>query len=383
MEKIRSKKEPEVYYYFDRNNKKKWCFRHRYYDSLGNRREKSGQGFDSENVCIRALLEVKTAIVNGDTRQVENSELTIGEWMDRWYETHQNEWEVTSQMQREMAIRLQIKPMLGKYKLQQLDKTAYKRAFINPLLKNYSPSTVRLLHKLFKIAINAAVDDEILRRNRFNNISIPEPVNKVKENFLPPDQLRHFLLYTKEHENMSNYSLILTLTYTGMRKGEALGLTWEDIDFKNKTISVNRTRDDKGVRTPKTKNSYRTILVDDLLLEQLTVYRSWCKERKFRNGMHMKDDDYVFISSSTSRPLCAITLNYCVTRSSERSGLTKITPHGLRHTHASILIAQRIPVSVIAARLGNTPQMVLSTYAHLFQELEEESVLAFGNIVNL
>lgn len=71
-----------------------------------------------------------------------------------------------------MAIRLQIKPLLGHYKLQKLDKTTYKRAYINLLLKKYKVESVKLFHRLFKIGINAAVDDEILPRNRFTKITI-------------------------------------------------------------------------------------------------------------------------------------------------------------------------------------------------------------------
>nr|WP_253734834.1 tyrosine-type recombinase/integrase [Lysinibacillus fusiformis] len=71
-----------------------------------------------------------------------------------------------------------------------------------------------------------------------------------------------FLEDAKKHENITNYSLLLTVAYTGIPRGEALELQWQNINFTNNTITIERTRDDKGVRSPKTNNSYRTILVD-------------------------------------------------------------------------------------------------------------------------
>jgi len=380
MKLNKSRKDPELFSYKNAKGEKLWCFRHRYYDALGKRKEKSKQGFKTENEAYRALLEVKTNILNGDVKRVENSNLTVGEWLDIWFETHKNEWKVTSQKQRENAIKHQMKPLLGKYKLADLDKTTYKRVYINALLEKYKPSTVALFHRLFKVAVNAAVDDEIIPRNRFSKITISD--SEVADNFLTAQELKMFLKSAKELENITNYTLILLLAYTGLRKGEALGLHWNNIDFDSKTLTVERTRDNKGVRTPKTKRSYRTILIDDELIIQLKRYKKWCKELMISFGRHLTDEDYVFISYQSGTPLTDNTIKYSVDRIAKKTGLKRITPHGLRHSHATILIGQRIPIKVIADRLGNTPQMILDVYGHSFKDLEEESVNAFEKALN-
>lgn len=381
MKYNKSRKDPELFSYSNAKGIKLWCFRHRYYDSLGKRKEKSKQGFKTENEAYRALLEVKTNIINGDVKRVENSNLTIGEWLDIWFETHKNEWKVTSQQQRENAIKHQMKPLLGKYKLADLDKTTYKRVFINALLEEYKPSTVELFHRLFKVAINAAVDDEIIPRNRFSKIFIHD--KEETDNFLTAQELKRFINSAKQLENITNYTLILLLAYTGLRKGEAMGLQWRNIDFDNKTLTVERTRDNKGVRTPKTKRSYRTILLDDELVSQLKRYKKWCRELMISFGRHLNEEDYVFISYQTGTPLTDNTIKYSIERLVKKTGSKRITPHGLRHSHATILIGQRIPVKVIADRLGNTPQMILDVYGHSFKDLEEESVTAFEKALNV
>ncbi|MCM3791058.1 Arm DNA-binding domain-containing protein [Domibacillus indicus] len=78
----KSKKEPEVSFYTNKKGEKKCRFRHRYYDSLGYRKEKPGQGFSSENAAIQALLQVKTEIANDNVKKVEADQLTVAEWMD-------------------------------------------------------------------------------------------------------------------------------------------------------------------------------------------------------------------------------------------------------------------------------------------------------------
>ena len=132
-----------------------------------------------------------------------------------------------------------------------------------------------------------------------------------------------------------------------------------------------------------TENSYRTILVDDFLLQHLATYRTWCRETKFRFGSRLKNDDFIFISYQSGNPIADNTLTYCFNRIIEKAGLKWITPHGLRHIPAAILISQRIPVKVIANRLGNTPAIILDVYGHSFKELGEESVQVFGSLMNM
>jgi len=94
-------------------------------------------------------------------------------------------------------------------------------------------------------------------------------------------------------------------------------------------------------------------------------------------GFKLKNDDFMFISYQTATPITENTIMYSMRRFSKETKLKTISPHGLRHTHAPILISQRIPVKVIADRLGNTPQMILDIYGHSFKDLEEESIAAF------
>ncbi|MCT1539496.1 MULTISPECIES: site-specific integrase [Lysinibacillus] len=381
----KSTKEPEIYHYFNANKEKLWMFRHKYYDATGKRKEKKKSGFKTEKAALKALLEVKASTLRGEKKFVENDQLTVSEWLDTWYEMNHKKWKIGTRVQREIIVRVHLKPLLGHYKLQKLDKQTYQRIFINVLVGDYKPSTIRAWHTIFKIAINSAVEEEILIRNRFTKVTIPTEAKKKKEaaNFLTPTELVTFLDDAKQNENVTHYTFFLTIAYTGIRRGEALGLQWKNIDFQKNTITIERTRDVIGVHTPKTMNSYRTILVDEMVMKQLETYLKWCKKALFKNGRKLqddlsKDDTFVFIFEHAADPIAPTSPIYAFNKILDRTGLPKTTIHGLRHTHCTILLNRGLNVKVIAERLGNTPKMIMDVYGHVLKELEAESVSLFS-----
>ncbi|MGA3678234.1 tyrosine-type recombinase/integrase [Lysinibacillus agricola] len=386
MKLFKSAKEPEIYHYFNADKEQLWMFRHKYYDSVGKRREKKKSGFKTEKAALKALLEVKVATLRGEKKYVEHDHLTVSEWLDIWYDTNKGKWKKGTQVQREIIVRVHLKSLLGHYKLQKLDKQTYQRVFINALVGEYEASTIRSWHTIFKIAINAAVEEEILSRNRFTKVTVPIVAKKKKEaaNFLTPTELVTFLDDVKQHENITHYTFFLTIAYTGIRRGEALGLQWRNIDFQNNTITIERTRDVIGIHTPKTMNSYRTILVDEMVMKQLEAYLKWCKKALLKHGRKLhenlsKDDTFVFIFEHAADPIAPTSPIYTINKVLERTNLPKTTIHGLRHTHCTILLNRGLNVKVIAERLGNTPKMIYEVYGHVLKELEAESVSLFSH----
>lgn len=391
----KSSKEKEVYSYLNRHGEKLWLFRHKYYDKLtGKRKEKKKSGFKSEKAAIQALLEVKSQTLRGETKSIENDNITVAQWLDIWFEANEKKWKVTTREQREMAIRLNMKPLIGHYRLQKLDRFIYQKEFISVLERQYKSSTVKLLHNLFKIAINAAVEEEILTRNRFTKVSISTSDNDNSktdklENYLTPIELNALLETAKNTQHITHYCYILTLAYTGIRRGEASGLQWRNVDFENNTITIERTRDNKSVRSPKTQNSYRTILVDPIVINELKKYQIWCKQIVLAFGIKFTAEAFVFISSQTAEPISDSALLYMFRRVQIAAGLVyidengiekpKSTLHGLRHTHATILLNRGQNVKVIAERLGNTPAMIYEIYGHVLKELEQKSVEVFSD----
>lgn len=387
MDKVKlykSTKEPEIYHYFNANKEKLWMFRHKYYDATGKRREKKKSGFKTEKAALKALLEVKAATLRGETKHIEHDNLTVTQWLDMWFNMNRGKWKPATISLREGFIKLYFKPLLGSYKLKKLDKTIYKAAFIDALEGKVQPSTIHTMHSVFRTAINAAVIEEILLRNKLKGIALPSLREKeTKKNYLTPAQLTILLNHIKQHENIAYYSLFLTIAYTGMRKGEALGLQWINIDFTNQTITIERTRGNSGTGSTKTKKSERTIKVDDIVIQQLKSYRIANKALFLKHGRKLqeditKDDSFIFISPHTIEPFFSTGLNSIFNRLVREAKLPETTIHGLRHTHATILMNNGIPVKAIAERLGNTPEMIHTVYGHILQEMETQAVNVFS-----
>ena len=297
MKLHKSNKDPELYHYFNVKKEKLWMYRHKYNDGNGKRREKKKSGFNTEKAALTALLEVKAATLRGETNHIEYDNLTVAQWLDMWFETSKRKWKPATIKQREIIVRLNIKPFIGHFKLQKLDKLTYQNNLINALELKYAPGTVRLVHAVFMTALNAAVEDEILQRNKLRGVSLPSTRNTETElAILTSDQLHTMLTYTKKHEDETYYSILLMLSYTGMRKGEVLGLQWRDLNFEAQTVNIIRNRTRFGTGTTKTKNSERKIKVGKNVTDQLLRYRLVVKEQMLSQGRKLEDEDYVFLS---------------------------------------------------------------------------------------
>ena len=381
MKLQKSNKDPELYSYLTGKETKLWMYRHKFIDSNGKRKEKKKSGFTTERAALMALLEVKASTLRGETKLVEKDTMTVGQWLDIWYETNEAKWKLPTRIQRELVIRLHLKPFLGHYKLQKLDRVIYQREFLKAVEGKYKENSIRLWHNTFKIAINAAVEEEILSRNRFKKVTIGTKDGSLLEqqkNFLTPSELITFLDDAKKHSDLTFYTMFQLIAYTGIRRGESIGLQWKNIDFKRKTITIERTRDEKSIRTPKTRNSYRTILIDDVVVKQLRTYQTFCKQVLLKDKKKLKDTDFIFINESSGDPISSSNCLYQFNKIKTRTKYSHITIHGLRHTHATILLNQGQNVKEIAQRLGNTVDMIYKIYGHVLIEMEQESVSLFS-----
>lgn len=379
--KLYKTRENEIFYYHLKNGNKRFMYRYRYYDLLGKRKERKKSGFKSMKEAQRELIKLKASLLENNQLQTDKYDLNVSQWIDVWYKTYSNNWAISTQEARKNTIEKHIKRLIGNIKLKDITKTIYINNFLNVLKEEgFKPHSISSMHATLSTALNAAVEDDILDRNRIRSAFIEKP--KRLTNFLTPHELNMFLRYAKK-EKTSDYTLILLLAYTGMRSGEAIGMYWEDIDFEENTVSVKRTRDTLGTRKPKTDNSIRTIKVDELVIKQLKKYRAWCMQRKLEFGEQLEEVDFVFLNNDGSMNYYKELLSIAIRRiyrnmKKDDIKINKITGHGLRHTHCTILLSQGNQVKTVADRLGNTPETIFETYSHSFEELEEQAVVSFS-----
>lgn len=385
--KLTKTRRNNIYNYTDSNKNKKYAYRYKYYDSLGKRKELYKQGFQSDRDAEVALAKLISE-TESFLKVVENKNMTVSQWMDIWFEVKKSEWAISTFKSAERLVRLHVKPLIGHYKLTSLDHMTYKRVFIDEMLKTYSVNSVKNAHSKFHDAVSLAVKNEILPKNRFSKMTISKEnqrkaLNEEKHlNFLNEEDLKKLLQYIKEKNNTTNYALIWTIALTGMRKGEAAALRWKDINLTDGSINIYETRDTLSQRDVKTKNSVREVEIGDDLCAVLEHYRKKSIEQKLRYGIRHKESDHVFINLRTLNCVGRNIVNRILNIAYENKAISKrITAHGLRHSFASLLCAQGVPITVVAKMLGDTPNTVLDYYAHSLKEKEKEAAKLITKLI--
>ncbi|MDW0109417.1 site-specific integrase [Sporosarcina aquimarina] len=167
-----------------------------------------------------------------------------------------------------------------------------------------------------------------------------------------------------------HYLTFLLAIYTGMRRGELLGLKWEDVDLNKRIIHVKRSlaylpKSGYLLTTPKTRNSIRQIPIPQFVLKELIKHKKKQDEWRLLVGELYQEQDLVICTNTGSfqDPRNVIRV---MKRLINKANVTEIRFHDIRHTHASILISEGVDVVKISARLGHAnPKITFEYYAHL------------------
>lgn len=232
--------------------------------------------------------------------------------------------------------------------------------------EDYSSSYIRKMHQVLIQSFNQAVK---WKRIKYNPIIDADPpaVKKEEMKIWSYDEINTFLKHCKGERHFLSFFLAI---YTGMRRGEILGIKWSDIDFKNKTIHVQRSLayiPKKGyiLTSTKTRKSNRIVPISDLVMNELIKYREQQENWKAQLGELYQHEDFV-ISTETGSKQDPRNVLRVLKRLITTSGVTQIRFHDFRHTHASILISNGVDVVKVSKRLGHAnAKITLETYAHL------------------
>lgn len=255
---------------------------------------------------------------------------------------------------------------------------AYCQRVVIKLSKSYVLYNhyLSVINRIFKYAVLM----DILDSNPFDKVIKPKSrQTQRKGNFLTKEELKEFLKLAQT-ATLSYFSpLVHLMAYTGLRQGEALALKWSDIDFENKKITVDKTavriKEKQTLQTPKTKNSKRVISIDPTTL---SILKSWKKDQikiYFKNGKHFEgDDNFIFTNQRAEWVHIHNFIRYFKRFIADHK-LKQITPHGLRHTHASLLFSAGVEPKNISDRLGHsTVQITLDLYTHITEEQRTDTV---------
>jgi len=255
---------------------------------------------------------------------------------------------------------------------------AYCQKIVIELNKSYVLYNhyLSVINRIFKYAVLM----DVLSSNPFDKVIKPKSrQTQRKGNFLTKEELKEFLKLAQNTTLSYFFPLVHLMSYTGLRQGEALALKWSDIDFENKKITVNKTavriKEKQTLQTPKTKNSKRVISIDPATL---SILRSWKKDQikiYFKNGKHFEGDENFIFTNQRGEWVHIHNFIRYFKRFIADHKLKPITPHGLRHTHASLLFSAGVEPKNISDRLGHsTVQITLDLYTHITEEQRTDTV---------
>ena len=339
-----------------------------------------------KNVLGKTQAEVKEKLKKAliETGQVDftkSGKYTVGTWMDEWFENVAKiKVRPSSHQTYKGYIDNHIKPNIGNIPLEKLttmDLQKFYRKLLNKgrverieskeQPKGLSAKTVRNINQVISSAMDLAVAQKIIPANPTNACELPK-VEHQEMQTIPAEQLQAFL---DEARATGVYEMYYIALATGLRRGELLGLKWQDIDWKNGIIKVRRqvARVDGQIveAPPKTKNSYRAVSISPQAIEVL-------REQKRKTN-----DTYVF-PSPNGGPISPDSVNNMLKRVLERAGIPKVRFHDLRHTFATIALQNGVDIKTVSGMLGHfSAGFTLDTYAHVTTAAQKEAAQTMGN----
>ncbi len=269
-----------------------------------------------------------------------------------------------------------VRPVIGDTRLDRVTPDC-----LQGLYAGLTPSVAEKVHRVLHRAFAVAVMWRWLASNPCDHVL--KPVYKAQQKTLwNHAELEAFLESTTDHWQ---HPLWVLLIGTGCRVGEALALGWDDVGTDDASVTITRTLhriDGEWVLDrAKTDSSARTIVLPAVASAALGRQKQQQDAWKEAAGPEWEDWGLVF-TGETGKPLFASTIQHALKRECKRLGLPAVTPHGLRHLHASLLLDEGVPVTAVSARLGHSnPQVTMKIYAHALPGQDSRAAQAIAKVL--
>lgn len=245
-----------------------------------------------------------------------------------------------------------------------------------------SAKTILEHHRLIHVVLKQAVMEGLIPFNPADRV-IPPKTEKKDVNYFQPEEVE-LIRDALEEEPIKWRTLTHLFLITGARRGEILGIKWEDCDFDGNRIHICRNvqySPDKGIyiTTPKTKTSDRWVSMPAETMKLLRRYRAWQGSERLRLGEYFESQGFVFTQDNGS-PMHPDSVTDWMKKFSKRRGLPHINPHAFRHTMASILYFNGADSVSISKRLGHAQvSTTANIYAHVIVKADEKNADILGD----
>lgn len=340
-----------------------------FYDIFGKRHKKSG-------FRIKAEAEKQEAVAKTDYNKglgtSNDLNIKFKDLMEQFLTLHAEVYlKPSTKRGYNDHYNLHLKDFFGSIKLVDITPVVLNKFMQDKQEEGLSHKTINHLLTTIGTAFNWAINNNYMMYNPITRVKKLK-VDKVEMSFLSEKEIK-IVLKTAQKEYPDFYPLLLTAVYTGMRRGELLGLTWECIDFKESIIKVKKSLYKGVLSEPKTKNSIRAIQVPKKLVNVLKKYKKIAKENDLNLVFTQDNGKSIDADNMIKRRFQKVL---------EKAEVKQIRFHDLRHTYASLLISRDLNVKYIQRQMGHSSfEVTMNTYAHLLPEVYEKSKLAIDKLI--
>jgi integrase len=357
---------------------------------ITNKRERiyksvTGPKREAEKLMNEMLYQLQTGTY------IDPSNLTVGEYLHRWLNTHcKTNLAPKTYHSYLCEINNHIIPELGMLSLDKLTPMHLQEYYSKKLTSGrkdgqggLSARSVNYHHRILRTALKHATQLQLISRNPADAV-VPPRFRSKEMYVLNKEQVLDFLDAIQDHRD---YKLILTAVYTGLRKGELLGLRWADVDLKKNTLNVRQQLQyisGQGImfKTPKTEKSRRQIPLMPIVAAALKQLKKEQAQEKLIHGSDYEDNDLVFCSEN-GRPLDPNVLGRRFRKLARKHGHPELRFHDLRHTCATLLLAAGVDAKKVQEIMGHESiSTTLDIYGHVLPTMQKEAMQKLNDYMN-
>lgn len=341
----------------------------------GKRRQIRKAGFPSKGAAQKARNEAASKVDKGTYRAPVKQ--TFGEYVTAWLPRHAatgRGLKDTTRFHYDRYIRLDIVPSaLGRMPISEI-RRFHVSAFAQALTDaGRGATTVHRIIAVVQTALRSAYEDQLIGDNPAIGVRLPR-VQKAAMEAWTPEEAGAFLDAAAQHRLGALFEVVL---FTGMRRGEVLGLRWADVDLAQRTITIRANRVQVGSKvveqTPKTKAGTRTLEIADATVGSLVAWKFVQDAEAAAWGDAWASDGHVF-TYEDGRALLPQYATRLFDKIRDKAGLPPMTFHGQRHEAISLMLSAGVPLAVVSKRAGHSSvQITADLYGHLIGSADRDA----------
>ena len=326
---------------------------------------------------------LKTAMLREvDKGYQQPTKETVATFMQSWIDGYKANITARSYDRYSGIVKNHIIPSIGKIPLALLSPQNIQKMYSDKLESGLAPRSVRYIHIVLHRALQTALKWHKITVNPADSVDIP----KAQHTEMQIWNESEIIQFLEAARSTPYHCLFYLAIFSGARRGELLALRWQDVDLKTGQLSISRSvqcvNGEYIFSQPKTEKSRRTIALPQsavLLLKQLREVAEHTRAR-IDPKSKVEDAELIFTHTTDGVPLRPNTVSRAWETTAKKAGVKIIRFHDARHTHASLMLQQNVPLKVVSERLGHSSVSVTGdVYSHILPGMQESAAQRFDD----